>query len=300
MVQSIFLNSENVVYNNNGQIFNKMKFKFSTPVEFKNNAKISLGSLNLYYSWFNISKAYNNNSFSYIFLGQSRTFTIADGNYSIDDINDLFIVYMRSQGHYTYDSTTNIATYYASFSANASLYSIQLDFIPIPTDCTIANGPKKIPYYETIVNSVVTPNPYFTKPAVKETMQVIILDNNFTKITGITAGTYPLTVQQTEISFKSNFTPQVNPISCVMITCNLVKQKYSSPNNILYIFGNGGTTFGDQIKIEPNEYQFCEVANGVYEYIELIFYDQLNRSLELRDEEVIVNLLIKLDDDNNK
>ena len=51
------------------------------------------------------------------------------------------------------------------------------------------------------------------------------------------------------------------------------------------------------IKIEPNEYQYCDVANGVYEYIELIFYDQLNRAMEFRDEEVIVNLLIQLNDD---
>ena len=97
VLQSIFLNSQNVVYNSDKKTFNKLQFKFSTPVEFKNNAKISLGSLNLYYSWFNISKAYNNNTFSYIFRGQSRTFTLADGNYSIDEMNDLFMEYMRSQ-----------------------------------------------------------------------------------------------------------------------------------------------------------------------------------------------------------
>ena len=78
VLQSIFLNSENVEYNGDNITYNKLRFKFQTPVEFKNNAKISLGSLNLYYSWFNISKSYNNNSFSYIFRGQSRTFTLTD------------------------------------------------------------------------------------------------------------------------------------------------------------------------------------------------------------------------------
>jgi hypothetical protein len=42
--------------------------------------------------------------------------------------------------------------------------------------------------------------------------------------------------------------------------------------------------------------QYCEVASGTYEYIDLIFYDQLNRTMELRDEEVIINLLLKLDE----
>ena len=132
---------------------------------------------------------------------------------------------------------------------------------------------------------------------VAETMQIVINDNNFTKIIGFNAATYPPTVQTTNKSYISTFTPQVNPISAIVITNNLVKQKYTTPNNIFYTFGSGGQAFGDQIKIEPNEYQYCDVANGVYEYIELIFYDQLNRAMEFRDEEVIVNLLIQLNDD---
>ena len=294
VLQSIFLNSQNVVYNSDEKTFNKLKFKFSTPVEFKNNAKISLGSLNLYYSWFNISKAYNNNSFSYIFRGQSRTFTLADGNYSIDEMNELFMEYMRSQGHYTYNSTSNVATYYASLSANASLYSIQMDFTLIPTTASTSSGTQRIPTYTNALN---VPTAYFTAPTVAETMQIVINDNNFTKIIGFNAATYPPTVETTNKSYISTFTPQVNPISAIVITNNLVKQKYTTPNNIFYTFGSGGQAFGDQIKIEPNEYQYCDVANGVYEYIELIFYDQLNRAMEFRDEEVIVNLLIQLNDD---
>ena len=294
VLQSIFLNSQNVVYNSDEKTFNKLKFKFSTPVEFKNNAKISLGSLNLYYSWFNISKAYNNNSFSYIFRGQSRTFTLADGNYSIDEMNELFMEYMRSQGHYTYNSTSNVATYYASLSANASLYSIQMDFTLIPTTASTSSGTQRIPTYTNALNVATA---YYTAPTVAETMQIVINDNNFTKIIGFNAATYPPTVQTTNKSYISTFTPQVNPISAIVITNNLVKQKYTTPNNIFYTFGSGGQAFGDQIKIEPNEYQYCDVANGVYEYIELIFYDQLNRAMEFRDEEVIVNLLIQLNDD---
>jgi hypothetical protein len=205
-------------------------------------------------------------------------------------MNELFMEYMRSQGHYTYNATTNVATYYASFSANASLYSIQMDFTPIPTTASTSSTTLRIP-----LNGA---TPYFTAPTpTAETMQIVINDNNFTKIIGFNAGTYPPTVQSTNKSYISDFTPQVNPISAIVITNNLVKQKYTTPNNIFYTFGSGGQAFGDQIKIEPNEYQYCDVANGVYEYIELIFYDQLNRAMEFRDEEVIVNLLIQLNDD---
>jgi len=299
MVQSIFLNSTNVVYNTDNKTYNKMRFKFSTPVEFK-NAKMALGSLKLYYSWFNISSAYGNNSFSYTFRGQAKTFTLTDGNYSIDDINDLFIEYMRSQKHYTYNTTSNIATFYASFSANASLYSIQLDFTTIPTDCSISSGVKRIPTYTTTVGTVTTTYGYFTAPTAAETMQIIIPNTNITKLIGFTAGTYPPTIQNVDMSYLSSFTPQINPISAIITTCNLVKQKYSTPNNIFYTFSAGSTAFGDQISIEPNEFQFCDVANGIYEYIDIIFYDQLNRQLEMRDEELIINLLIDLNEDNNK
>ena len=60
-------------------------------------------------------------------------------------------------------------------------------------------------------------------------MQIVINDNNFTKIIGFNAGTYPPTVQTTNKSYISDFTPQVNPISAIVITNNLVKQKYTTP-----------------------------------------------------------------------
>jgi hypothetical protein len=163
-----------------------------------------------------------------------------------------------------------------------------MDFTPIPTTASTSSTTLRIPVNGT--------TPYFTPPTVAETMQIVINDNKFTKIIGFNAATYPPTVQATNKSYISTFTPQVNPISALMITCNLVKQKYTSPSNLFYIFGAGGTGFGDQIKIAPTEMQYCEVASGTYEYIDLIFYDQLNRTMELRDEEVIINLLLKLDE----
>ena len=158
-MRTIVLNTQNLVADGGN---NKLVYKFPNSVQFKNNY-IAVQSIVMYYSWFNISSKYGNNSFSYIFRGQSRTFTLVDGNYSIDEMNELFLEYMRSQGHYTYNSTSNVATYYASFSANASLYSIQMDFTLIPTNASTTSTTHRIP-----LNGATA---YFTAPTVAETMQ---------------------------------------------------------------------------------------------------------------------------------
>lgn len=291
MVQSIFLNSTNVV-NDTKTTFNKLRYKFATPVEFK-NSKIALGSLAMYFSWFNISSKLGNNTLSYTFRDQTVNITIEDGYYSIDDINAYIQGVMLDNKHYTKNENTNVATYYMAFSANAALYSIQLDLKPIPISET---NPTDIrpSYMENNIKKY-----YWTLPSTPETMQVNI-GNLFTNLIGFEAGVYPPVKQSSITSYKSSYTPQINPISALTMTCNLVKQKYSTPNNIFYTFSAGETEFGGQVQKNAYSYQWCNIANGIYEYIDIIFYDQLNRPLELRDEEMVINILIDLDEDNNK
>ena len=57
----IVMNSSNLVQDGQN---NKLIYKFPNSVVFKNNS-IAVSSVSMYYSWFNISSALGNNTFTY-------------------------------------------------------------------------------------------------------------------------------------------------------------------------------------------------------------------------------------------
>src|SRR6266699_1212292 len=85
-IYPLIINSNNVVSGNNSQ------FVYNFPigsVDFR-NSKISLASLSLYYSWFNITSAFGNNSFTISWPGTltvNHLITLTDGFYSVAELN---------------------------------------------------------------------------------------------------------------------------------------------------------------------------------------------------------------------
>ena len=54
------------------------------------NKNIPLGNLSIYYTWKNITSAYNNNKFKISAPIWNDTFDLPDSSYSIEDIQDYF------------------------------------------------------------------------------------------------------------------------------------------------------------------------------------------------------------------
>lgn len=105
--RNILIDSSNVVPGTNNS---KYIYKFQHPQTFTDSS-IALNTLNMYYSWFNISsKLYNNNVFQYKWFNSSGsladtfTVTILDGFYSITSINLYFQTVMLANTHYLYDT----------------------------------------------------------------------------------------------------------------------------------------------------------------------------------------------------
>ena len=78
----IFVNTQNNVSTNKSQIV----MNFPTPLRVGNDFELSLGSLFIYYSWFNITSNFNNRTYSYKWNGQTFNITMPEGYYSISDI----------------------------------------------------------------------------------------------------------------------------------------------------------------------------------------------------------------------
>ena len=113
MSYSLILNNTNVVgSNNNTYQYNFIKGNFTIP----NDAEIMISSIQIPYSWFNISAAYNNNSFKIYFPTASTTYTsftitIPDGFYTTTSLNSYLQQVCITNGLYLIDSAGNYVYY---------------------------------------------------------------------------------------------------------------------------------------------------------------------------------------------
>ena len=134
-IQTIILNNTNCdTTNPNNNVY---KYKFPSNINFK-NSQITLTSVYMYYSWYNISSKQGNNTFSYIWYSGSTptattvSITIPDGFYDISGLNEYLQSIMITNGHYLINSSGSYV-YYIEFVTNATYYAVQLNCYQLPT-----------------------------------------------------------------------------------------------------------------------------------------------------------------------
>ena len=86
-METIFMNTENSKTNES----HRFKLDLTDKLNLKNPKKnMALANLSIYYDWKNIKSEYNNNKFKISAPTWNDTFDLADGSYSIADIQDYF------------------------------------------------------------------------------------------------------------------------------------------------------------------------------------------------------------------
>jgi hypothetical protein len=189
-MRTLIINSSNVVANTNNSVY---KYNFPAGnVEFVKGQKLALGSIQMYYSTFNITAAQGNNSFSYVWVdGREITITIPDGFYEIDTLNDFLHFVNIQQGHYLTD-TTGAYFYFVNFVINSSTYQININTYPISlTLYPVATYTIGAYSTATITSSSPATPVSWSRPTNPIMPMVRILANNFRNIVGFSAGFYP-------------------------------------------------------------------------------------------------------------
>lgn len=281
-MRTLIINGENVVSNGFNDTY---KYTFPTgSVTFKND-QVAVSSINMYYSWFNITSSttgsqYNNNQFTYTWYGTTSatyTITIPDGYYSVADLNAYLQSQMVANGHYLVNSTGEYV-YYLELVENSTKYAVQFNSYPIPT----------------ALPSGYTNPASMSFPTTATTPQITILStNNFNNVIGFTAGTYPSSVQTTNYSVTSSYTPQVSPVSSLVLSCTLLNNRYAIPSTLLYSFSPAGTSFGSLISIQPPEMSFVDIQDGSYNEFTIEFRDQNLGKIAIKDSNLVVMLTIR-------
>lgn len=275
----IILNESNLIATSNNNVY---EYKFPNgSAEFK-GARLALQSVQMYYSWFNISSSRGNNEFKFIHpvaAGYTTyTVTIPDGYYSIPALNSYLQNFLIANNLYLADPAGDYV-YYLEIVENPTIYAVQLNTYLVPT--ALPGG------------GWTDPSGLFSFPAVSETPQLIVPSTNFTNLIGFNPGTYPAAPSAVDYSKASDYTPQISPVSSIILTCNLLENVYSNPQTILYSFSPAGITFGGLIDLKPPEYSFVNIQSGTFWTLRVEFLDQLFNPLPIKDTNLVITLLIK-------
>ena len=272
----------------NNATSNANVFQYSFPsgsVNFKNNS-IALQSVIIPYSWYNITSAYNNNSFQVIYPdGAStitKTYTLPDGFYQITDINNYLQAQMIAQGYFLVNAQ-NQNVYYIEIVPNGNLDKVQINCYQTPTSL-----PTGYAY-----GSSGTWGTNGLPSNVNQVPQIVIsASNTFSTLIGFSAATYPSTATQTSTySATSTIIPQLSNVASLICTCSLVNNILANPANTMNSIPIT-STFGSQIIYAPTYLVKLNILDGNYNQLTFSFFDNNLNALKILDENITINLLI--------
>lgn len=282
--RTIILNSGNIVPNSSNS---RLKFDFNEPLKLRQGDKIAVASVNLYKSWNNIDTTlYNNATFQYLWfdisgvLNQTITINIPDGYYTIENIQLFIESQMYANKHYLYNTVTFENQYFINFKANEVLYAFQLYVYPIPD--TLLDGGTTL---------YTKPSDVWSLPTIPTTPQIIfspIYKTN--EILGFEYGTYPSAPSRYLSTMTGGIIPQLNPVSSIILTCNLCSNTIIRPSNVLYSFSDAGIGFGNLISEKPNQLLYINTIEGWMNHIYIELYDQNFKDIRIKDSSMVIML----------
>ena len=281
MPNTIILNSNNIVKD---QYQNRLIYRFPQSMNLDHH-EIAVASIQMYYSWFNISSQYGNNSFSYKWFDNiTYSVLISDGFYTVKNLNGYLQSVMIANKHYLFDNNLRVNVYFLELVENSVSYSIQINAYPLSST------------YATTKSWVLPSGASWTIPSSNSITQINILSNNFTNVIGISAGSYPVlpgTVDTSIIySSKSSFCPQFSPVNSIVMTCSLVNSSYGNPTNIICSFSQN-VSFGSMIDYKSSEFAYNDIYKSNYSDFTIVFLDQNLNPIRIIDPSMVITLLIK-------
>ena len=307
-MKTLILNSSNILPNTNNS---NLAYRFPTSLILEKGQKLALTSFSMYYSTFNITAAYQNNVIQYVwFDGLTYTITIPDGFYDIPSLNNYIHSVMVTNLHYCLQTSNGYYVYFLTLTENSTYYAVSLNTFGLNQTLATAKG-WTLPTAGTADWAIPTTTTQYIYPMFK------ILPNSFQEVVGLSAGYYPLGTAEATIttnnvsswlqpstanapygttstvSFLSTSTPQVSPVASYTITCNLINNKYSIPNSLLYSFGiPSSATFGSYFTILPPQMSFIDILEGNYNEFVVQILDQNQRPVAIQDPTIVILLNI--------
>ena len=268
---TLVLNSQNVYGSgNNTYKYNFIHGNFNIPPD----SEVMVANVQIPYSFYNMTAAYNNNSFQFSWpIGSSgyTTITITIPDYYLQQI-------MISNGYYLINgSGQNV--YYYSIQYNSYQYGNQVLAYTVPT---------------SLPSGYSAPSNWAGYPSVSRTPYITITANTFGTFLGFTAGNYPAANYTQAYSANSSITPVGSTVNSIILRCSLVDNKVGTPMDILDSFTIGGTSFGANINYASTVPKWVKLSSGSFSNFYITFTDQNLNLLAALDDNILITLLYRL------
>jgi hypothetical protein len=276
MPKTIVINSSNYVQNSG----NKYIYSFPQTSYFNSGSGIGVSNISIYNSIQNITQKRGNNVVTLNWLGTDYIFKFEDGYYSVSDINANLQQKMILAGLYVTANKGADNVYFSELVVNSIRYATSLNFYQIPTDAEATSLGYSKPSNAT-----------WSYPASPQTPS-LTFGQPFANLLGFTFGTFPPTLQSTNIQYLSTSTPVISPVDSLILTCNLVNSKYSVPNNILFSVAIT-TALGTIIQPSISSIVFNDILPQNFSTLEITIFDQLFNPVVLLDKELTLTLVIQ-------
>jgi len=298
-MRTIVLNQTDIVPDGQN---NKLIYKFPNSVLFKNNS-IAVSSVSMYYSWFNITSALGNNTFSYSWInGTTETIydvIIPDGLYEIADLN-LFLQYtFIENGNYLIDGAGKYV-YYAEFLLNPTRYAVQVNTYYVPTSAQATTLGYTTPtgfagFPTTSYNPIITFPPFFNN-LVGFSPNYSTPDNTANAYTPPSGQNLITKNNNGTISCLSTQSPNVQPNSCIYFSLSNINNPYSAPSSIIYALVPTSSV-GTLIAERPPQFAWNKLIDGTYNEIRLDFLGTNYQPIQINDPQMTIMLVIKEGDE---
>jgi hypothetical protein len=274
-----------ILTNNNYVSGNTFTYTFRNQLKAPEDIDaIALSSISFYNSTFNITSSYSNNTLTLNWLGTNYTITFPNGYYSATDMNAYLQFYFATNNLYMTNSAGNYI-YFAEITTNSQRYAISLNLYAIPTSSQATT----LGYSQPSGAS-------WTLPSSTASTPQLTFNTAFGTLIGLSSGTYPTSAQSTTQQFVSTTTPIISPVNSYTLTCDLLNNPYSTPNNIFFT-APLTSSLGSLVQITPPQLQFNEIYGGTYYSLTIKLYDQFMNVLNFQDTEFVITLALRTKND---
>lgn len=289
-MRTLIVNSTNLV---NDGLNNKLVYKFPNSIHFKDSF-ISLSQAQMYYSWFNITSEFNNNTIQYVWIdgaGVQTTYTIKipDGLYEVNTLNQLLQYTFIQNGHYLVNSGQNV--YYAEFILNPSRYAVQINTFLFPTSLPVGyTNPAGVAFPPQSFNpSIILP------PKVNVILGFV---QNFTTNLNINnafvppVSPYVSKLANGTLSYISTVAPNLQPNSSVIINISNIDNQYAQPTGTCYTI-IPTVAIGEVINEKPVNYIWNKLIPGTYNQLTINILGNDLSPIKIQDPSMTFVFVIK-------
>jgi len=246
--------------------------------------------------------------------------TIPNGYYDASTLNYFLQNVCIANNCYLTDAAgSGINTYFFEILQNSTYYGFQINVYPLPkvlpstlaypsgASWTLLNDGNNYTPVLTIGSGL---QKYFgfSNNIISKTSGQIAIDSS-NGFMNIPASVTTLQNSQTSLylsnsatvvktyTFISDVCPIIHTVNSLVMDCNLITSKFNTDRSNTFFSIPMSASFGNLITVGPFPPCLCSIYGGIYQQIELSFYDTNGSPVNVRDSDATITLVLSVEND---